>query len=36
LPCDIQPSTTLGQTMIEDANALDGFNSGRESPGCTP
>jgi hypothetical protein len=36
VPCDIAPDSPSGQTMIGDANALDSYNGGGLTPGCTP
>jgi hypothetical protein len=36
VPCNISPRTTTGQTMISDANALDNYNNGKLTAGCTP
>jgi parallel beta helix pectate lyase-like protein len=36
LPYMVRPSTTNGQRMVNDANALDSYNNGVMTPGCTP
>ncbi len=36
LACKISPRTTTGQRMISDANALDNYNNGNLTAGCTP
>jgi hypothetical protein len=36
LPYMVRPSTTNGQRRVNDANALDSYNNGVMTPGCTP
>ena len=36
VPCGISPKSAAGQAMINDANSLEMYNSGKLTPGCTP
>jgi hypothetical protein len=36
LPYRVRPNSTNGQRMVNDANALDSYNNGVMTPGCTP
>jgi len=36
LPYHVQPSSTTGQAMVNDASVLDSYNNGELTPDCTP
>jgi len=36
LPYNVDPSSTTGQAMVNDANVLDSYNSGQLTPNCNP
>jgi hypothetical protein len=36
VPAKVGPKTVLGQRMVSDANALDMYNNGKLTTGCTP
>jgi len=36
LPYNVQPPSTTGRAMVNDANVLDSYNNGALTPACTP
>jgi hypothetical protein len=36
LPCNVNTKSTLGKSMLNDANTLEAYNLGKLTPSCTP